>query len=214
MSNDFLTIFDVCNYISLANNELNRMVSSSEYFKESNNITPYSFTPSKLQKLFIIAVLKYLNTVSDENPVVDLNNINIVNYGFSIDYCSNWLLIVDPFYEKTLHKDQDMKLYSFLNDNYTKADVINALINSKVLDTSLSNGILISYELRYCIIDTILEFGLYKSKTLGILLNVLKNSSYIPPAAHTVSIHDLYLATKSIPYSENILIEFIKKGEI
>ena len=44
-----------------------------------------------------------------------------------------------------------------------------------------------------------LEFGLYKPKTLGILLNVLKNSSHIPPAAQTVSIQDLYLATKSIP---------------
>ena len=130
-----------------------------------------------------------------------------------LHYHTNWLLIIDPFYEKELHKDKDKSFYSYLNDNYTKVDIINELINCKMLNTGFFNSVLIPYELRYTIIDTLLEFGLYKSKSLGILLNVLKNSSYIPPAAQTVSIQDLYLATKSVVnYYTNSLTKFICEG--
>ena len=85
MNNNYLMIHDICNYISLANEELKKIIYSNKYFKKCDDIIPYSFTLAKLQKIFIISILKYFNNVSTENPIVDLNNVNIVNYGFSIE---------------------------------------------------------------------------------------------------------------------------------
>lgn len=212
--NDTLTLYDLFNYMSLANTEISKLIKSRKLFQDREKIIPYSFSVSKLQKLFIIAMLKYFNKFSNDNPVVDFINVNVVNYGFSVDCHSAWMLHLDKYYDNTKHKDQNKSLYAYLNDNYTKADAINMIVDSEMLNTMLSKSFCIPRELRYTIIDTMLEFGLYKPKTLGILLNVLKNSSYIPPAAQTVSIQDLYLATKSIPSDENVLMEFITKRKV
>lgn len=146
-------------------------------------IKKFSFTATKLQKISIIAILRYLylvdhliNVVDDKNvdsilPINNLNSFTIENCGFGINYNKFITYSLNPFYDSDFFGDQNISLTSF----FEKDEIFDKLYNNETLTNSyyLLN---MPTLFKFSIIDTIIEYIYYTPKYLGqYILNPLKN---------------------------------------
>ena len=227
----------ILNYIVFCYESIKKILASNKGTKNFR----FSFTNSKLQKLFTIAILEYMDCLlcfADNNnlsnldseiykqfcrdylPIKDFSCFFNKECGFGVDYNNYGSLSLFPFVIKDVHDDQSIsvveKLNSCADDDYIKdfttEDVLNKIFKYEVGAYSYY-FMSINDLLKRVVAETCIRFVLYDPDVLGNVLNALKDDNLIINDNGTIEFSNLFEQTEKLLNARDVPNDENTKGE-